>query len=208
MNHCCLYPDGWPHGQDAHGPEDDGAGLADGTGRGASAKVRRLWRKRAVGMSGQSPGTLQDGPCAQGESLSAPAAAEDATLNSSGVKRKSYSQVIMAVSCRVGNLDRTEGMSQFRDIWALSREGWRLAPSGGLLPRWFLSWMAASGQLNCSHWAQSSQCERFKQHRWGPLHFHDPASEGTSLTSCLLFFLVLKHLFILKCYKCNTYCCE
>lgn len=71
----------------------------------------------------------------------------------------------MAVNSRVGNLDRAEGMSQFHDIWALSREGWRLAPSGGLLPRWFLSWMAASGQLNCSSWARSSQSERFKQHR-------------------------------------------
>lgn len=143
-------------------------------------------------MSGQSPGTVQGGPCGQGESLLAPATADYATLNSSAVKRKSYSQVIMAVNSRVGNLDRAEGMSQFRDIWALSREGWRLAPSGGLLPRWFLSWMAASGQLNCSHWAQSTQWERFKQHRWSPLHFHDPASEGMSLTSCLFFFFSFK----------------
>lgn len=51
------------HGPDARSPEGDGAGMADGTGSGSSAKVRRLWQKKAVSRAGQSPGPLQDGPC-------------------------------------------------------------------------------------------------------------------------------------------------
>ena len=192
MNHCCLYPDRWPHGQDAHGPEDDGAGLADGQAEVPVPKSGGSGRRGQFACQGRVPGPSRMGRVGRGRAFCLLHTLQYATRNSSGVKRKSYSQVIMAVSSRVGNLDRAEGMSQFRDIWALSREGWRLAPSGGLLSRWLLSWMAASGQLNCSRWAQSAQCERFKQHRWGPLHFHDPASEGTSLASCLFFFFSFK----------------